>query len=176
MKMDRSLQDSYRFCGDLARREARNFYCAFLLLPPAKRRSMCALYAFLRHTDDLADEPGSPSTKFERSTRWRTRARRRPCTDRRSAWPGLPALADTVSRHAIPADLLEGDRRRFDGRRAAPVRDVRRTEGLLLSRCVGRRAMLHSYLGISLGRGKGRAVGRVVRDRAATDQHHPRRP
>src|SRR5271155_5570469 len=55
MKMDRALQASYEFCGTLARHEARNFYYAFLLLPAAQRRSMCALYAFLRHTDDLAD-------------------------------------------------------------------------------------------------------------------------
>ncbi len=34
MKMDRKLRASYRFCRDLARREARNFYFSFLLLPP----------------------------------------------------------------------------------------------------------------------------------------------
>ena len=32
MKMDRALDASYRFCGVLARREARNFYYAFLAL------------------------------------------------------------------------------------------------------------------------------------------------
>ena len=39
----------------IARREARNFYLAFRLLPGEPKRSMCALYAFMRHTDDLAD-------------------------------------------------------------------------------------------------------------------------
>src|SRR3954451_11808276 len=48
-----SLDLSYRFCAKVARREARNFYFAFQLLPTAGRRSMCALYAFMRHTDDL---------------------------------------------------------------------------------------------------------------------------
>ena len=52
-----ALDASYRFCGALARREARNFYYSFLLLPPHRRRSMCALYAFMRQTDDLADDP-----------------------------------------------------------------------------------------------------------------------
>ena len=41
----------------VARHKARNFYYGFLLLPPHLRRSMCALYAFMRRTDDLADDP-----------------------------------------------------------------------------------------------------------------------
>ena len=55
--MNDALRASYRFCGDVSRRQARNFYYSFLLLPADLRRSMCALYAFLRHTDDLADDP-----------------------------------------------------------------------------------------------------------------------
>jgi 15-cis-phytoene synthase len=105
MKMDRALRASYEFCGTLARREARNFYCAFLLLPAAQRRSMCALYAFLRHTDDLADEPAATIDKARALEAWR-----RELDSARAglgtAWPGFPALVDTVARHAIPADLL----------------------------------------------------------------------
>jgi 15-cis-phytoene synthase len=106
MTMDRSLKESYRFCGDLARREARNFYCAFLLLPPAKRRSMCALYAFLRHTDDLADEPGAVVEKYRALEAWRLELESA-LNGQSSVWPGFPALADTVRRHAIPTDLLK---------------------------------------------------------------------
>jgi phytoene synthase len=105
MRMDRSLQASYRFCGTVARREARNFYYAFLLLPPMQRRSMCALYAFLRHTDDLADEPGSATEKFRALDDWR-RELDAALTGRGTAWPGLLALADTVARHGIPSALL----------------------------------------------------------------------
>jgi 15-cis-phytoene synthase len=105
MRMDRSLQASYRFCGTVARREARNFYYAFLLLPPAQRRSMCALYAFLRHTDDLADEPGSATEKFRAIDDWR-RQLDAALSGRGPAWPGLLALADTVARHRIPSALL----------------------------------------------------------------------
>ncbi len=36
------LRASYRFCAAVSRREARNFYYAFLLLPRERRRSMCA--------------------------------------------------------------------------------------------------------------------------------------
>src|SRR5262249_44169517 len=90
---DRALRDSYRFCGALSRREARNFYYAFLLLPPGRRRSMCALYAFLRHTDDLADEPGPAEPKAEALESWR-RALDAALAGDPAAWPGLPARAD----------------------------------------------------------------------------------
>ncbi|HEY2827563.1 MAG TPA: squalene/phytoene synthase family protein, partial [Pirellulales bacterium] len=50
------LNTSYAFCQRLARQSASNFYFSFLLLPREKRRAMCALYAYLRHVDDLADD------------------------------------------------------------------------------------------------------------------------
>ena len=103
--MDEALRASYRFCGALARREARNFYYSFLLLPAERRRSMCALYAFLRHTDDLADEPGTVALKQEALEDWRC-ALGRALDGRPDAWPGLPALADAVHRHAIPPRYL----------------------------------------------------------------------
>ncbi len=71
MKKDRRLAQSYSFCRALARREARNFYPAFWLLPRPRRQAMCALYAFLRHTDDLADEPASPAAKASALDAWR---------------------------------------------------------------------------------------------------------
>ncbi len=103
--MDEAVRASYRFCGALARREARNFYYSFLLLPSDRRRSMCALYAYLRHTDDLADKPGAVEAKNEALEHWR-RELERALDGHREAWPGLPALADTVRRHAIPTRHL----------------------------------------------------------------------
>src|SRR5262249_3740438 len=102
---DRLLRESYRFCGSLSRREVRNFYYAFLLLPSGRRRSMCALYAFLRHTDDLADEPGPAEQKAEALESWRHALDVALAGDP-GARPGLPALADTVARHALPPHLL----------------------------------------------------------------------
>ena len=122
MRMDRSLQSSYRFCGTVARRQARNFYYAFLLLPPAQRRSMCALYAFLRHTDDLADEPGSAAEKFRATRRLAARARRRadgrghglagsPCSGRHRG-----AARDTLGLlyEVIEGVLMDVQSRRFE--------------------------------------------------------------
>jgi 15-cis-phytoene synthase len=111
VKTDRVLRESYRFCGALARREARNFYYSFLLLPRSRRRSMCALYAFMRHTDDLADEPGPAAEKARALDAWRRAldtalAAGDDGAGAVAAWPGLPALADTVTRHSIPAKLL----------------------------------------------------------------------
>ena len=109
--MDDRLRNSYRFCADLSRREAKNFYWSFRLLPPPRRRAMCALYAFMRHTDDLADEPGPVDGKRASLATWRLNldAALAGCPD---AWPGLPALADTVQTFRIPAkhlhDVIDG--------------------------------------------------------------------
>ena len=73
---------------------------------PRRAGGRCVrLYAFLRHTDDLADEPGPAEQKAGRSSRGGTRCDAALAGDA-GAWPGLPALADTVARHAIPAHLL----------------------------------------------------------------------
>ena len=47
---------AYRVCEEIARREARNFYYAFRALPRAKRNAICAVYAFMRHADDISDD------------------------------------------------------------------------------------------------------------------------
>src|SRR5207253_8212618 len=64
------LRSSYAWCEAVARKAARHFYPAFRLLPRAQRRAMCALYAFMRLTDDLADEPGNLPTKRGNLLRW----------------------------------------------------------------------------------------------------------
>src|SRR5262249_56384404 len=66
-----SLTHSYRYCEQLAKREAGNFYHAFRLLPLAQRRSMSALYAFMRVTDDVADGPGELPIKRQALKTWR---------------------------------------------------------------------------------------------------------
>lgn len=52
------LARSYRLAARTTRREAGNFYIAFLSLPRAERRAVYALYAFFRELDDAAD--GAP--------------------------------------------------------------------------------------------------------------------
>jgi len=67
---------------------------------------MCALYAFLRHTDDLADEPGSAPEKARALEAWRAELEGA-LAGHGAAWPGLAALADTMARHGIPTHLLD---------------------------------------------------------------------
>ncbi len=105
MRMKSTIAASYRFCGKLARREARNFHLAFCLLPRARRQSMYALYAFMRHSDDLADGSGSAGEKREALRQWRFELDSALAAEPVS-WPGLLALADTVCRFNIPPSLL----------------------------------------------------------------------
>ena len=67
----RSLAASYRHCRAVARRSSSNFWYAFFLLPREKRRAMYALYAFLRQTDDLGDNPNSVEARRVAIRQWR---------------------------------------------------------------------------------------------------------
>lgn len=49
------VQAAYQSCEEITRRAAGNFYYGIRLLPPAKRRAMCAVYAFARRVDDVGD-------------------------------------------------------------------------------------------------------------------------
>ncbi len=55
-----SVAQAYAACESIARREAKNFYYAFRALPKPKRAAVCAVYAFMRHADDLADDEQLP--------------------------------------------------------------------------------------------------------------------
>ncbi len=50
------VAQAYQECRAIARREAKNFYYAFRVLPRHKSDAMCAVYAFMRRADDLADD------------------------------------------------------------------------------------------------------------------------
>lgn len=50
------LAAAYKYCRSIARREAKNFYWSFRVLSRHKSDAMCAVYAFMRKADDLADD------------------------------------------------------------------------------------------------------------------------
>ncbi len=105
------LAQSYRYCHDVARRRARNFYYSFLLLPAAQRDAMCAIYAFMRRCDDLSDDPGSAEAARGTIGRWREELEA--ALDGRYAdCPLWPAFHDTVRRYRIPHEyffeMIEG--------------------------------------------------------------------
>ena len=65
MAMAVELQEAYRHCQRVTRREARNFYFAFITVPGAKRRAIYAAYAFARLCDDIADGAAPVQGKIE---------------------------------------------------------------------------------------------------------------
>src|SRR5947209_16081501 len=97
-------QHSYSVCRRITAAANSSFPLAFRLLPRTKRRAMDALYAFLRVTDDLADEPGHPAAKRAALADWRTALLA--ALNGRYSHPVHPALHDTVARYAIPPEYL----------------------------------------------------------------------
>jgi phytoene synthase len=100
------LKAAYAECRAIAKREAKNFYYAFRVLPPHKSDAMCAVYAFMRKADDLADEESmSLEARREAMAAWTTewRASRSVSTSD----PIFLALNDTQIRFKISDDLLE---------------------------------------------------------------------
>ncbi len=61
--MSLTMEESYDWCQSLTKRTAGNFYFSFLTLPAEKLRDMCVLYAFMRVSDDIGDEPGHTTAK-----------------------------------------------------------------------------------------------------------------
>ncbi len=103
--MTPTLARSYRYCEGLARREAGNFYHAFRILPDGQRRAMCALYAFLRVTDDLTDGPETLADKQASLAAWRL-ALDQLLTGRYSH-PLHAAFHHTVLTYGIPREYLD---------------------------------------------------------------------
>jgi len=62
---------SQQTCESLTRQAGSNFPAAFSLLPWVKRQAMYALYAFMRHSDDLADDPPPGRSPCEVLKQWR---------------------------------------------------------------------------------------------------------
>src|SRR5260370_13244888 len=100
-----ALAVSYAYCERLARRQAANFYPAFRVLPGPQRRAMCALYAFMRVTDDLTDEPGEPVAKQKALQDWREQLNRALAAE--YSHPLHAALHETVQTYAIPRAYLQ---------------------------------------------------------------------
>lgn len=98
-----SLEQSYAFCRNVARSRAKNFYYSFLLLEKPQRDGMCAIYAFMRHCDDLSDAPESATKNSVRHSiaLWRLELDRA-LHGQITGDPIWPAFCDTVQRYKIP--------------------------------------------------------------------------
>jgi phytoene synthase len=116
---------AYRQCESLTRAAAGNFYYGIRLLPGRKRRAMCAVYAFARRVDDIADGMLEREEKLRRlDAAMRALERMRPDdTD-----PVMAALADASARFDLPpdalADLIEGVRMDVQGTSYADFKEL----------------------------------------------------
>ncbi len=101
------LRAAYGVCRHIARSAAKNFYYGFLVLPRRKRNALSAVYAFMRHADDISDDPSIPSEqRREKLDEWMN-SLRRVVDGERTDDPVLYALADSQKTFNIPIELLE---------------------------------------------------------------------
>jgi phytoene synthase len=104
---ERQLEAVYAACRAIAKREAKNFYYAFVALPAPRRNAICAIYAFMRQADDLADDESLSHEDRRRNldgwlADWRAVSQGGETSD-----PIFLAVRDAIERFAIPPSLLD---------------------------------------------------------------------
>ena len=102
-----TISEAYAACREIAKREAKNFYYAFRVLPEHKSDAMCAIYAFMRRADDIADDESMPveqrrTVMAQWVNAWRASRDGAPTDD-----AIFLALNDAQRRFRIPDQLLE---------------------------------------------------------------------
>ena len=102
-----TLDSAYAACRAIARREAKNFYYAFVALPAPRRNAICAIYAFMRKADDLADDESLSRDERRRSMEAWLAEWRRVSTGGSTADPAFLAVRDCSARFQIPLSLLD---------------------------------------------------------------------
>lgn len=101
------LNHAYAVCRGISRRAAKNFYYGFMVLPADKRNALSAVYAFMRHADDISDEPGGdPQQKRHKLSEW-LEAAKGVFDGKSTDDPVLMALGDAQKKFKIPPELFE---------------------------------------------------------------------
>jgi phytoene synthase len=99
------IQRALAYCRQVTRQQAKNFYYAFLFLPSDKRAAVYSVYAFCRHSDDIADAPGPLHYKRDQLKHWRD--------ELENCYSGSPtrlvtrALGHTIRKYPIPRRYFE---------------------------------------------------------------------
>ena len=102
---DPVLRASYERCRKLNAAHGKTYYLATLLLPPAKRPYVHALYGFARYADEIVDDLDSTLTQQEKARwleDWGTRFLKGETDDE-----VLPAIHDTIARWQLPLEHFE---------------------------------------------------------------------
>ena len=107
--LDPELRKSYAECKRLNSLHGKTYYLATLLLPPAKRPFVHALYGFARYADEIVDDLASTLTEDEKAkelSTWGNGVLSDIKTGSSSDHIGR-ALVDTVKRFDIPISYFE---------------------------------------------------------------------
>ena len=107
-----TVAEAYELCRQVTAEYAKTFYLGTLLMPPAKRQAIWAIYLWCRRTDELVDGPQSDTTTPETLDRWEA--------DLESIFAGHPlddadvALVDTLEKFPMDIqpfrDMIAGQR------------------------------------------------------------------
>lgn len=102
-----TLDRAYATCRAIAKREAKNFYYAFVALPEPRRNAICAIYAFMRKADDLSDDESiSREQRLVNLEQWQA-AWRSASETGATQDPVFLAVRDATQRYSIPLSLLD---------------------------------------------------------------------
>jgi phytoene synthase len=117
-----SPAESFRYCQQVTRQEAKNFYYGLKLLPEPRRSAMFALYAYMRAVDDIADgQAGKPVSERNKALEVWTRQTDDALAGRipehsSALWP---AFVDMTRRYNVPAyvfqEVIAGQKQDLDG-------------------------------------------------------------
>jgi phytoene synthase len=101
------LSHAYAVCRGISRRAAKNFYYGFMVLPSEKRNALSAVYAFMRHADDISDEPRvDPQLTRQKLGEWLDAAKA-VFSGKATDDPVLMALGDAQKKFKISPELFE---------------------------------------------------------------------
>jgi phytoene synthase len=107
-----SIEDAYELCRQVTATYSKTFYMGTLLMAPAKRRAIWAIYLWCRRTDELVDGPQAQFTNEKTLDRWESQLE--------SVFAGCPvndedvALVDTLEKFPLDIqpfrDMIAGQR------------------------------------------------------------------
>jgi phytoene synthase len=99
------LEQAYEECRLVTRREAKNFYYAFLTLPEAQRRAIYVAYTFCRYCDDSVDAEHSLDEKLSLLSDLRRKLNE--CYQGHTGEMVFLGLADIAEKYNIPEEYFQ---------------------------------------------------------------------
>lgn len=99
-----SVEKAYQYCIRLTRSHYENFPVGSMLLPKKLRPHVCAVYAFARRADDIADEDFPEAERIPALEAWEALFKK--SLNERVSHPVFLALRETLKNFEIPPQLF----------------------------------------------------------------------